>query len=331
MNYDELKRPALPNNTILGDYQIEQEAGRGADFIIYRGLHRTNKSSYLIKEYFSRRLFRDAMIHRDITGAIRFTPLCTDAERLELSAQIETRRLYDLNTMRDCSRLDNVEGHLSTFYYSALQSKADICLKDYSFPMRDSAMSRILDKLSVFSCICREVDRIHQRGIVHCGLEPENIYISATDIREDTSVAIVDYQYSISDGRYDRSEIISRWNSYSSLYSGRELAMLREVTSDKQFYERAALLGAHTDVYSLLIILLQLLCDWENVPRIFSHYDLRNNQDVQALPEEAQLKLLDLFARGFGTVRTRKKLLPDTTALLQHINSLMYDIQKLLW
>lgn len=330
MRCDNLKRPALPPGTVLGAYQIEREAGRGSDFIMYRAFHRADKSNYLIKEYFPRRLFQRTVIQRDTTGAIRFTTLSTEQERDKYSAQIKKNTLHDCLLLSNITRRTNARRFISqwsTSSYLAIRSNADICLKDYQFPVRHFATERVIDKLSVFTYICKAVSNVHHSGIIHCGLEPENIYISTAD--SSANITIVNYQYSMAVGPYARSDIISQWNAYSSPYSGREIAMLRETHSDEEFHEIIELLGPHTDVYSLLIILLQMLSDQEQLSYLLSYYDLRTNPDIQALPENIQSKLLDLFARGFGTVRTRKRLLPDTTVLLHHINSLIDDIQQL--
>ena len=109
------------------------------------------------------------------------------------------------------------------------------------------------DRLDLFVRICQGVQHAHQRGIIHRDLKPANILVTTID-----GVAqpkIIDFGIATA-SRLDDGEA-----------SARDSAGTPEYMSPEQFADGDGIIDTRSDVYSLGVILYELLIDYPPIER----------------------------------------------------------------
>lgn len=152
-------------------------------------------------------------------------------------------RLYDADTLSDgtpCFVMEYVEG---------------VALTQYCIQHRCS----IEQRLQLFVAVCEAVEYAHQHAVIHRDLKPSNILV-----KNDGSVRLLDFG------------IAKQLNSLDAA-EGRTITGMRLMTpgyaAPEQF--RGEQVGVHTDIYSLGVILYQLLA-------VQLPFDLTNVTDAEA-------------------------------------------------
>ena len=106
--------------------------------------------------------------------------------------------------------------------------------------IHSNRISRPAEPLQILKQMCSAVAYIHNKGLIHRDLKPDNIFI-----QEDT-IKIADFGLVTNKGKHSTNRV------------GTELYMAPEVTAEKGDYDNKA------DIYSLGLIFLELLVPFGN-------------------------------------------------------------------
>ena len=130
-----------------------------------------------------------------------------------------------------------------------------------------SSASRPAEPLQILKQMCSAVAYIHNKGLIHRDLKPDNIFI-----QEDT-IKIADFGLVTNKGKHSTNRV------------GTELYMAPEVTAEKGDYDNKV------DIYSLGLIFLELLVPFGNkdlLEKVKEHGDkvpFKNSSFLQFLAE----------------------------------------------
>lgn len=125
------------------------------------------------------------------------------------------------------------------------------------------------DRLDLFMRICQGVQHAHQRGIIHRDLKPANILVTTIDGVPQPK--IIDFGIATA-SRTDDEEVIARDNSGTPEYM-----------SPEQFPDGDGIIDTRSDVYSLGVILYELLIDQSPIDR--SHFRQSDRLAFSDLPD----------------------------------------------
>ncbi|MGY6555857.1 MAG: protein kinase domain-containing protein [Wenzhouxiangella sp.] len=170
---------------------------------------------------------------RNTEGLARFEVECQALARMQ---HPNIAQVYDAGT--------TTEGHP----YFVMEFVDGMPLGQYCLDRRLS----IEQRLRLFMQVCRGVQHAHQKGIIHRDLKPANILVSEVD--GVATPKIIDFGIATSVGVDGQAQRDSR-------------AGTPHYMSPEQFREAEAGLDTRSDVYSLGVILYELLVDELPIPR----------------------------------------------------------------
>ena len=216
---------ALPQGSVLaGQYVIEKVLGQGGFGITYKAYDHASKQYVAIKEFFP-----DSMATRAASTVIPFT-----GEREESYKYGITCFLQEAQTLAQFIGNDNIvriytyfeENGTAYFAMEYVEGESfDVYIKQHGGKLSFDEAAKILVP------IMDALYAVHQKGIVHRDVTPDNIYIT-----KDGTVKLLDFgaaRYSLG----DKSRSLD--------------VVLKHGFAPKEQYTRKGKQGPFTDVYSL--------------------------------------------------------------------------------
>jgi tetratricopeptide (TPR) repeat protein len=171
---------------------------------------------------------------RALPGAAR------DARRLELEAEMLARLAHpNVAHIHAAGTFDDGAGELSWFAMELVEGARTLL---------EHARERDLGlraRLELFDAVCRAVHHGHQRGVIHCDLKPGNLLVDASG-----TVKVIDFGIA----RAARTEASAATLERSGIAG--TLAYM----SPEQAGGDPAAIDTRSDVYSLGVVLFELLC-----------------------------------------------------------------------
>ncbi len=346
------ERPILLNGTIIGDYKILRFVGEGSNSLAYQAINQKSETFFVIKEVFPIRYFKSGLVRRSKDNTcIEFTELCDNyimqSDIRKSCSRIAEHELHNIAKLRHTSIEENANNNPNIFNafllqaaevktsiakYIVIETEAGDCLPNINFTHITNVAERIVDKLNVVIRICETVELIHTAELLHCDLKPDNIYISKQSIGDNNKIGnrfavIIDFGSSLhmKDGSVFCDDI--KAISSSPKYQAPELSNLR-TDVEINFNNNLKSLGPFTDIYSILIILLYLICNWKKVPDVYNYAFELKNSEIAELPKTIQNSIIKLFSNGLNKVSTRKNCFPDVSVLKQQLSYLILDIEN---
>jgi eukaryotic-like serine/threonine-protein kinase len=125
------------------------------------------------------------------------------------------------------------------------------------------------DRLDLFMRICQGVQHAHQRGIIHRDLKPANILVTTVDGVPQPK--IIDFGIATA-ARADEDESVT----------ARDMAGTPEYMSPEQFADGDGIIDTRSDVYSLGVVLYELLVDEPPIDR--RHFRSQERPEFSSLP-----------------------------------------------
>ncbi|HUP23354.1 MAG TPA: serine/threonine-protein kinase [Thermoanaerobaculia bacterium] len=166
-------------------------------------------------------------------GATRFQ---IERQALALLEHPNIARLYDAGTTEDCRP------------YFAMELVEGLPITHYC----DQHTLDIRQRLALFLDVCRAVQHAHRHGVVHRDLKPSNILVARAEGDDPPQVKVIDFGIAKLIG--DQAPAADR-----SFTQAGELVGTPEYMSPEQLAGDPMQIDARTDVYSLGVVLFELL------------------------------------------------------------------------
>ena len=125
------------------------------------------------------------------------------------------------------------------------------------------------ERLDLFVRICQGVQHAHQRGIIHRDLKPANILVTSVDGVPQPK--IIDFGIATAARKDHEDSVVAR-----------EMAGTPEYMSPEQFADGDGIIDTRSDVYSLGVILYELLVDQPPIDR--KHFRHQDRLEFASLP-----------------------------------------------
>ena len=223
---------ALPWGTVLHDrYRIGRVLGQGGFGITYVGFDTNLQCRVAIKEYYPQGVvFRDASQSHSLTWS---------------TSQKESGCESFLREARKMARIGNIPGIvrvIDTFTendtsYIIMDYLEGVTLRQYITTNGTMSFEKCLDMLRP---LCSSIDRIHQKGMFHRDISPDNIMVDG-----EGGVWLLDFgaakDIEVSTGTESSVVVAKKGFSPSEQYSGRNI-------------------GAWTDVYAMCATMYFCVC-----------------------------------------------------------------------
>jgi serine/threonine protein kinase len=276
-----------PPDILFGDYQILGELPQGGQAIVYKAIHTPTKTKVALKV---------------LLPALLGSPKARwQFEReVELSVSLCHPSIV---TIRD-SGISRGQYYFSMEYIHGKPLDQYVSSKSLS----------LRDKMTLFCRLCEAMTHAHQRGVIHRDLKPSNVLVD-----ERGEPHILDFGLAKAAGNCPTTPQGAVMPSVTGQLKGTLSYM-----SPEQAAGRTDLIDVRTDVYSLGIILYQMLMGRFPYDVSGSHIEvLRNIQDVE--PERPR----HLISRMDSDVETilLKALAKDLSQRYQSAAELHHDVR----
>ncbi len=335
---------ALKENLQLEDYTIINQIGKGGNSLTYRAKSHKNIQSYcIIKEFIPHDFIVNKQVERSNNGlTINFTEQCDAGKQqiirdainklvdIEL-ANLEKISFISYNGVETNNPIVFKAGIIndkqlsnSVARYIAIETEAGECLNEINFPDLDNAEQRVIDKLQTIIRIAETVQKVHECGLLHCDLKPDNIFISTRANGDEAKIGnrfaiLLDYGSALSmlNGVVECDDL--KKISSSEHYQAPELYNLRVHSNKYNFQENISKLGAHSDIYSLCIIMLQLFADQRKIPDRIASESMLSNPDIAKLSKPIQRQLGATIQAGLNSGRKKYSSVREFISKLESI------------
>jgi tetratricopeptide (TPR) repeat protein len=206
---------------ILDGYVIGEELRHGGQGIVYRAVHEASGRVIALKVVRTGSHRRRARIEREAALAARL-------------------RHPNIVTIHDCGALRDGR------YAIALELVEGTPLDEWSRSLGDRCSPRqgLLLRLRVFAKICDAIEHAHRHGVIHCDIKPDNVLIDRDD-----EPRVLDFGVARATTLDDSPRIT---------VTG-EIACTIAYASPEQLSSNRTLVDTRTDVYSLGVLLYELL------------------------------------------------------------------------
>lgn len=246
---------ALPKNTILnGEFLIEEVYYLGEQGIVYFGENVSSGKEIVIKEFMPYRC-----ANRDLDGKKVVCKSSITRQKLEFGRYAFEQECKSAQLLKNLKEpyegcvleyIDSFEEN-NTLYL--VMSKIQGCNLDECMDELD-----VEEKWNIITDMIDIIEKIHEKGIVHCDIKPSNIIV-----RSDGKVSLIDFGNSrILNDRKEGLQFASRGYSAPELYEGTKV----DVT---------------TDIYSLGAMIYHMLTGYQ-LPKI-TDYD--ENEHIPSIGE----------------------------------------------
>ncbi len=215
----------LPMPEQVGPFRILKPLGAGAMGTVYHGMQDNPSRDVAIK------VMNPGMVSRKALRRFEF-----EAQTLANMHHAAIAQIYDAGTFEDVA---GVRPYFAMeFIEGAKELDAFIAVRSLS----------VEEKIRLFMAVCEGVEYGHRRGIIHRDLKPENILVG-----EDGQPKIIDFGVA-------RSAEGDTTSGTLATEAGRLIGTLQYM-SPEQVEMDPTQLDTRSDVYSLGVILYELLCD----------------------------------------------------------------------
>ena len=185
--YDESKENVLPyalrpNSILHGKYLVGRVLGQGGFGITYVGFDLSLESKVAIKEYFPiNQLTRNHMLTNEVswnTNFLQYQPAgCESFLR-------EARKMAKISSVPSVVRVRETFNENKTAYI-VMDFAEGITLRSW---LKENGRLSILEAVEMLLPLIRSIDRIHQFGLIHRDISPDNIMV-----QPDGSLCLLDF------------------------------------------------------------------------------------------------------------------------------------------
>lgn len=265
MNRETIQTKYLPENTILNErYRIHSVIGQGSFGITYHGFDTLLEQTVAIKEFFPKR-----HVHRNIfedTGNLVL--LYDDEDERDFSKTLD-KFLNEARLLSQFKDIDSIVSVQDFFYgnntaYIVMEYIDGISLKEYV--NQNGAMSGE-QMLSLFRPVLDALSKIHQEGLIHRDISPDNILLT-----KEPSLVLIDFG-SVREANDESEKTLT--------------IVFKRGFSPEEQYRNKGRQGVYSDVYALcatMYFCLTARIPDEALERIFS-------DDIIPLTSMPQIKL----------------------------------------
>ena len=230
------------SNTTIGNYQLERKLGAGGMGTVWLA-----NQSHPVKRKVAIKLIRPDHRSSEVT-ARRFE---REKQALALMSHTHVAKVFDAGTSENdlpYIAMEFIDGQSITEYCTSRQ-----------LPLSD--------RLELFLQLCSAIQHAHQNGLLHRDIKPGNILVTEVDGKP--CVKVIDFGLVRPSANWDPEITQADMVVGSPLWMSPEQA--RGYRSDASADEAKATVDTRADVYSLGVILYQLLT--ESGPITYEYYE----------------------------------------------------------
>lgn len=264
---------ALPKDTRIAGFVIEEPLGRGGFGITYRARSDQGGRIYAIKEYFPADFAR-----RNRQGHVVATDQPQAAQLFEMGRAAFLEEAYIL---RDLPRQPGLVRVRSAFE----KHNTAYCVTDFiDGDTLDRVAARIRDQrghipethiLTLIATLCQALAAVHGAGFIHRDIKPGNVMIS-----RDGAPVLIDFGAARAHGEgQTRTSMLSR-----------RYAALEQFPQARQKVGGGLREGPWTDIYALSVMIYELMTQSLPPPAETRYADLRARRPDPYLPVRVMLR-----------------------------------------
>jgi serine/threonine protein kinase len=268
-------------------YQILGELPQGGQAVVYKAIHKATKAKVALKVLLPG-------LHASDKARRLFE------QEVELAACLNHPNIVSI---RD-SAIARGQYYFSMEYVHGQPLDQYLKLKDCS----------LRDKIILFSKICDAMTHAHQRGVIHRDLKPPNILV---DDRGEPHV--LDFGLAKAAGHFTATSGSTVMPSITGQIKGTVAYM-----SPEQAAGRSDLIDVRTDVYSLGVVLYQMLTG--RFPYDISGTTLEALQNIQSAEPVRPRQIISRFSSDVEAILL-KALEKDPRQRYQSAAELLHDVQ----
>ena len=304
---------------VIGDrYELIGEIGRGGSCICYHAFDRERKVFVAVKEWFPLAWAREGLLERRGNTL----ELTTRGKAFEENVRESFEKDFDHEAeMSKNQRYADEEGWenndpnvlVAELLRTGTWTQYLVMAREAGEPLSrvrfggGTPEERLADILETGTQIASRLEWLHsEKGMIHCDIKPENIYVSTLNSGEAGKISrhilrLIDYGsgFPLTDGHVEPEHVTHL--SCSPSYSPPELLALRE---RERWEEAVKQLSPATDVYSALRVLLEFLTPGVD-PEERSSSDLWDSPFLKHLPEPVVERFCDFFESALSIKRLK--------------------------